>query len=94
MAFPGQGSKMTTWAETSIFGQEQIYGQSLLLAMDNPPRKVVYLSEVCKRTDNPPVRTVWLCNCDCITFRLYDDGAAVCAQCGVAQVGIRVDCKS
>ena len=34
-------------------------------------------------------RGVWLCDCGCITFRLYDDGAVVCAQCGITQ-GVKV----
>ena len=31
---------------------------------------------------------VWPCDCNCITFLLYDDGAVVCAQCGTTQVGV------
>ena len=27
----------------------------------------------------------WLCNCDCLTFYVYDDGRIVCAKCKVEQ---------
>jgi len=57
----------------------------------NESSKIVSLNLVKNSPPEVIERSIWACNCDCITFKLYDDGTAVCAKCSASQTGVLVN---
>lgn len=58
----------------------------LRVAMDDS--NVVPLKAV-EKTEHGIVRELWVCHCDCFSFRLFDTGDVQCAQCGVWADGVK-----
>ena len=57
-----------------------------------PPNNVVDLNDAKSKKESGQQTvssSIWICDCDCITFRLHDNEVVVCAQCGAHQPNIR-----